>query len=399
MVNIKSIVLYIFVSIIIIIIFHFICSLLQNIIIFIYEKLQFVNINKCYSNYKVFEKLIILNYKVYIFLINFLVIIDPVKTNSCSYKKEYFKLKLVSHQNKKTIEAFLLYSIFLIIILKYDAILTKIKGTDIINTIKTILHFMNNNKWYILFFIGIASFIYNIYKSKYTNKIIEKIQDEELLKVIEKLQKISLELFSFEKLLLKNIKYALSQATENNTYVFLYREIEKRFDFCTYSFSENKLVLKDDQQKYEFDFCVRFNCVNSSIERIKKLCDEYQKNKSFYNLYDIDKYVPKLKSFDIELLIKEKNKIIGKETIERLIDLIIADAESKLEIYKSDKLSFVDYLNKQIKSTSETINETILDSIDTAMEIDQFIRAFNKAMSLKKYRNEISIDKFLSNIK
>lgn len=430
MVNINSTLKYIFIFIVIIIVVHFLCFNYlksQTHKPFIYQELQYRCINKCNSKnkflefisknndniyrliikkkYKVNEKLLIINSKVYNDLLNIIVTIDPIKKDI--FKNEFFSLRMFSYGTKKTIKSISIYGIIyftiLEMILNHKFILDEIKSINICYYTRLTLSFLYNNKLYIIAFISLFLFIYSICKDKFTNKIIERIQDDELTNIIKSLQQIYTELVKLRITLLKNIKILLSLTKNKGNFVFLYRTVANKYDFCKYSMEDNKLILEENNYeilKNEFNtFDTKIGDIDASLNKVKELFEEYQKSDPFYSLYAINKHFKKLNIFDIEYLIKSKNCLIDKNYIDDLIETIVDDIDTNQADSKMGKLTLINKLNENINIANEELHYAILQSIEESIKIDRFIRIFNKAMSLKKHRNKIPMEEFLSNIK
>lgn len=405
MVNINSTLKYILIFIVIITFVHFICSSLQVCNFSIFQKLQYWYINRCNSKNKIFEKLLLFNSKIYESLVYIIIIIDPIKKDT--FNTEFFSLRMFSYGTKKTIKAISIYGIiyFLILeaVLNYKLILNKINSFNIYYHTRQLLSFFHNNKWYIVAVISLIIFTYSVCKDKFTNKIIERIQDDELTNIIKSLQQIYTELVKLRITLLKNIKILLSLTKNKGNFVFLYRIVANKYDFCKYSMEDNKLILEENNYeilKNEFNtFDTKIGDIDASLNKVKELFEKYQKSDSFYSLYAINKHFKKLNVFDIEHLIKSKNCLIDKNYIDDLIETIVDDIDANQTDSEMGKLTLINKLNENINIANEELHYAILQSIEESIKIDRFIRTFNKAMSLKKHRNKIPMEEFLSNIK
>lgn len=82
-----------------------------------------------------------------------------------------------------------------------------------------------------------------------------------------------------------------------------------------------------------------------------------------------------------------------------LIETIVDDIDANQTDSEMGKLTLINKLNENINIANEELHYAILQSIEESIKIDRFIRTFNKAMSLKKHRNKIPMEEFLSNIK
>lgn len=406
MVNINSILKYILIFIVIITFIHFVCPFLQVYIFTIFQKLQYWYINRCNSKNKIFEKLLLLNSKIYESLVYIIIIIDPIK-KVFNFNMNSFNSKLFSNGTKKTIKSIGIYGIIyftiLEMILNHKFILDEIKSINICYYTRLTLSFLYNNKLYIIAFISLFLFIYSICKDKFTNKIIERIQDDELTNIIKSLQQIYTELVKLRITLLKNIKILLSLTKNKGNFVFLYRTVANKYDFCKYSMEDNKLILEENNYeilKNEFNtFNTKIGDIDVPLNKVKELFEEYQKSDSFYSLYAINKHFKKLNIFDIEYLIKNKNCLIDKNYIDNLIGIIVDDIDTNQTDSEMGKLALINKLNENINIANEELHYAILQSIEESIKIDRFIKTFNKAMSLKKHRNRIPMEEFLSNIK
>lgn len=406
MVNINSILKYVLIFIVIITFIHFICSFLQVCSFTIFQKLQYWYINRCNSKNKIFEKLLLLNSKIYESLVYIIIIINPIKKVS-NFNMNSFNSKLFSNGTKKAIKSIGIYGIIyftiLEMILNHKFILDEIKSINICYYTRLTLSFLYNNKLYIIAFISLFLFIYSICKDKFTNKIIERIQDDELKNIIISLQQIYTELVKLRITLLKNIKILLSLTKNKGNFVFLYRAVANKYDFCKYSMEDNKLILEENNYeilKNEFNtFNTKIGDIDVPLNKVKELFEEYQKSDSFYSLYAINKHYKKLNIFDIEYLIKNKNCLIDKNYIDNLIETIVDDIDTNQTDSEMGKLTSINKLNENINIANEELHYAILQSIEESMKIDRFIKTFNKAMSLKKHRNRIPMEEFLSNIK
>lgn len=82
-----------------------------------------------------------------------------------------------------------------------------------------------------------------------------------------------------------------------------------------------------------------------------------------------------------------------------MIETIVDDIDTNQADSKMGKLTLINKLNENINIANEDLHYAILQSIEESIKIDRFIRILNKAMSLKKHRNKIPMEEFLSNIK
>lgn len=413
MVNINSTLKYILIFIVIITFIHFICSFLQVCNFSIFQKLQYWYINRCNSKNKIFEKLLLLNSKIYESLVYIIIIIDPIK-KVLDFNMNSFSSKLLSNGTKRTFKAIfnygIIYGIVLAIYINYKNIPKYIQsGMAHINlkAIKTIIDFSINNKSIILFILGIIAVIYNICENKYINKPIENIQDNELKKIIEQHQKICLKLVELNKSLQKNIERILLLSKKKGIYTFLYKVVADEFDFCQYSESQNKLIINDDENNkketpfynYDNNFAKKFENINSELGNLQSIFIEYEKCNSFYSLYEIKKYYKKLNIFDIEYLAKYERNLIDKTFINNMIERIIDGIDLLPIDCEKDKTLIINKLNARIKNENELLHYAITQSIDENIKINKYIGILKKETKLKKHRRKSPFDDILSAIK
>ena len=411
MVNINSILKYILIFIVIITFIHFICSFLQVCSFTIFQKLQYWYINRCNSKNKIFEKLLLLNSKIYESLVYIIIIIDPIK-KVFNFNMNSFNSKLFSNGTKKTFKAIfnygIIYGIVLAAYINYKDILKYIHSGMVHFNLKSIIDFSVNNKSIIIFILGFITVIYNICENKYINKPIENIQYDELKKIIEQHQKICLKLVELNKSLQKNIEQILLLSKKKGIYTFLYKSVADEFDFCKYSKSQNKLAIKNDEEnnKKETLFChyynnpaKKFENINSELENLQSLFSEYEKRNSFYSLYEIKKYYKKLNVFDIEYLAKSERNLIDKTFINNMLERIIDGIDLLPIDCEKDKMLIVNELNARIKNENELLHYAITQSIDENIKINKYIGILIKETELKTRRGKFPFDDILSAIK
>ena len=326
-----------------------------------------------------------------------------------------FGSKLLSNGTKRTFKAIfnygIIYGIILAIYINYKDISKYIhSGMAHFNlkAIKAIIDFSVNNKSIILFILGIITVIYNICENKYINKPIENIQDTVLKKIIEQHQIICLQLVELNKSLQKNIERILLLSKEKGIYTFLYKVVADEFDFCKYSKSQNKLAIKNDEEnnKKETLFChydnnpaKKFENINSELENLQSIFNEYEKCNSFYSLYEIKKYYKKLNVFDVEYLAKYERNLIDETFINNMIERIIDGIDLLPIDCEKDKMLIVNELNARIKNENELLHYAITQSIDENIKINKYTGILIKETELKKRRGKFPFDDILSAIK
>lgn len=384
-----------------------ICSIFEYTVRKIYFKLQNLYIKKSGDKHMIYEKLLVTNYNVYNCLETFFNFINPIKIYD-EYHKTYFDIKIFSYSFRDTIKAISIYGIILFIIKaitkNYNNILNflqKQHNINYIEIIKTALINLYENKWYILACLSVVSIIYGIYKSKFTNKIVEELQDNELKEIIGLYKNISLELINLEMLLLKNIKTMLVTHKKDGVFVFLYNAIENRTDFCKYDYSKNILIVKENRftDSGLGVANINLNDINQSLDNIKTAFDNYYKEGHFYNPCAINKYFKGLNQFNIEFFVKYPQLLIDERYINKIIDSIIEDCNSMIEIENISKEYIVDRLNEKVRDKNIILYSVIIESVETVIQIDKFNKRLRKSMSLKKHRDKFSIDSFISNMK
>ena len=355
----------------------------------------------------IYEKLLVTNYNVYNCLETFFNFINPIKIYD-EYHKTYFDIKIFSYSFRDTIKAISIYGIILFIIKtitkNYNNILNflqKQHNINYIEIIKTALINLYENKWYILACLSVVSIIYGIYKSKFTNKIVEELQDNELKEIIGLYKNISLELINLEMLLLKNIKTMLVTHKKDGVFVFLYNAIENRTDFCKYDYSKNILIVKENRftDSGLGVANINLNDINQSLDNIKTAFDNYYKEGHFYNPCAINKYFKGLNQFNIEFFVKYPQLLIDEKHINNMIDSIVKDCNLMINDDEDSRKFAVDKLNEKVKEKNDILYIAIRESIEKVIQIDKFNKQLRKSMSLKKYRNKFSIDSFISNMK
>ncbi|MCI6388466.1 MAG: hypothetical protein MR823_04935 [Ruminococcus sp.] len=384
-----------------------ICFILRYAVRKIYFKLQNLYIKKSGDKHMIYEKLLVTNYNVYNCLETFFNFINPIKIYD-EYHKTYFDIKIFSYSFRDTIKAISIYGIILFIIKtitkNYNNILNflqKQHNINYIEIIKTALINLYENKWYILACLSVVSIIYGIYKSKFTNKIVEELQDNELKEIIGLYKNISLELINLEMLLLKNIKTMLVTHKKDGVFVFLYNAIENRTDFCKYDYSKNILIVKENRftDSGLGVANINLNDINQSLDNIKTAFDNYYKEGHFYNPCAINKYFKGLNQFNIEFFVKYPQLLIDEKHINNMIDSIVKDCNLMINDDEDSRKFAVDKLNEKVKEKNDILYIAIRESIEKVIQIDKFNKQLRKSMSLKKYRDKFSIDSFISNMK
>ena len=384
-----------------------ICSIFEYTVRKIYFKLQNLYIKKSGDKHMIYEKLLVTNYNVYNCLETFFNFINPIKIYD-EYHKTYFDIKILSNSFRDTIKAISIYGIILFIIKaitkNYNNILNflqKQHNINYIEIIKIALINLYENKWYILACLSVVSIIYGIYKSKFTNKIVEELQDNELKEIIELYKNISIELINLEMLLLKNIKTMLVTQKKDEVFDFQYNAIENRTDFCKYDYSKNILIVKENRftDSGLGVANINLNDINQSLDNIKTAFDNYYKERHFYSPHAINKYFKGLNHFNIVFFAKSPPLLIDEKYINNMIDNIIEDYNLMIENEDISREYIVEQLNENVKKKNDILYIAIRESIEKVIQIDKFNEQLRKSMSLKKHRDKFSIDSFISNMK
>lgn len=390
--------------VIIIIVITTICSILEYLVREIYYKLQNLYISKSNNHYDLYEKLLLINYRIYKFLEKFFIFINPIKNYDDHYNR-YFDIKIFSYSFRDSLKSISIYGVLLYIIRllvkNYNDILNFLQIHNNINVIEILKKAFSNlyeNKWYILAFLSAVSIIYGVYKNKFTNKIIEELQDEELKEIIELYKKVSLELIELEILLLENIKIILTEYKSDGIFYFLYTEVENRYSFCEYDYSSNKLVVNNSYYS-GISRNVKLKEVSQNIDNIKNLFNIYNESKHFYSPYAINKYFKGMNKFDVELFAKFPRVLLSEKYFNKRFDNIFSECNTMMQNENISKEYVVNVLNERIKDFNSSIYYTTINSIEKVIQIDKFNKQLQKSMSLKKYRNKFSIDSLISNIK
>lgn len=380
------------------------CSIFNYAVRKIYFKLQNLYIKKSDNKYRLYEKLLVINYKVYNCLETFFYFINPIKSYD-EYSKKYFDIKIFSYSFRDTVKAISIYGIILFVIKiitkNYNGILNFLHKQHNINYIEIIQTIFIENKWYILACLSAVSIIYGIYKNKFTNKIVEELQDNELKEIIELYKNISLGLINLEMLLLENIKTILISYKKDGTFVFLYNLIENRTNFCKYDYSKNILIVKENHFRYTGLGVVNINLndINQPLDNIKTAFDNYYKKRHFYSPRAINKYFKGLNHFNIEFFAKFPPLLIDEKYINEMINSIIKDCNFMIEDEDIPREYIVDKSNEKVKDKNIILYSTIRESIEKVIQLDKFNKQLRKSMSLKKHRDKFSIDSLISNIK
>lgn len=202
-------------------------------------------------------------------------------------------------------------------------------------------------------------------------------------------------------LLLKNIKTMLVTHKKDGVFVFLYNAIENRTDFCKYDYSKNILIVKENRftDSGLGVANINLNDINQSLDNIKTAFDNYYKERHFYNPCAINKYFKGLNQFNIEFFVKYPQLLIDERYINKIIDSIIEDCNSMIEIENISREYIVDRLNEKVRDKNIILYSVIIESVETVIQIDKFNKRLRKSMSLKKHRDKFSIDSFISNMK
>lgn len=395
---------YITIFFAIIIMILIISSIIEYIIDFFYIKLQRYYIKNSDKHYYLYEKLLLINYYVYYQLEKFFAFIKPFKIYN-DKNIHHFNPKVFSYSFRDTIKSIGAYAILgyllKIAIQNFDKIHTFITNINIIESFKILLLILYENKWYILALLSAVSIIYGIYKNKYTNKLLEEFQDEELKEIIELYKKLSLELIDLEMLLLQNIKKMLTSYKKDGVFVFLFTSIEQKIDFCKYDRLKNILIVNENSFTYSrlSTKGITLENITQTLDNIKNVLNEYDKKEHFYRLYTINKYFKGLSDFDIERFIKSPQSLIDDKYINERIDDVIETYNIMIEDEETPRQYIIDKLNKNIIDENTVLYTVIRESIEKVIKIDIFNRRLRKSMSLKKYRDKFPIDNLISNIK
>lgn len=380
------------------------CSIFNYAVRKIYFKLQNLYIKKSDNKYRLYEKLLVINYKVYNCLETFFYFINPIKSYD-EYSKKYFDIKIFSYSFRDTVKAISIYGIILFVIKiitkNYNGVLNFLHKQHNINYIEIIQTILIENKWYILACLSAVSIIYGIYKNKFTNKIVEELQDNELKEIIELYKNISLELVNLEMLLLENIKSMLTTYKKDGIFVLLYKAIEEKVSFCEYNTYKNILIVgKNNFYNTKLAYThITLKSINESLNNIKTILDNYYKKGHFYSPYAINKYFKGLKNYNVELFVKFPSILIDEKNINNMIDSIVEDCNLMINDDEDSRKFAVDKLNEKVKEKNDILYIAIRESIEKVIQIDKFNKKLRKSMSLKKYRDKFSIDSFISNMK
>lgn len=380
------------------------CSIFNYAVRKIYFKLQNLYIKKSDNKYRLYEKLLVINYKVYNCLETFFYFINPIKSYD-EYSKKYFDIKIFSYSFRDTVKAISIYGIILFVIKiitkNYNGVLNFLHKQHNINYIEIIQTILIENKWYILACLSAVSIIYGIYKNKFTNKIVEELQDNELKEIIELYKNISLELVNLEMLLLENIKSMLTTYKKDGIFVLLYKAIEEKVSFCEYNTYKNILIVgKNNFYNTKLAYThITLKSINESLNNIKTILDNYYKKGHFYSPYAINKYFKGLKNYNVELFVKFPSILIDEKNINNMIGSIVEDCNLMINDDEDSRKFAVDKLNEKVKEKNDILYIAIRESIEKVIQIDKFNKKLRKSMSLKKYRDKFSIDSFISNMK
>lgn len=371
----------------------------------IYSYLQNFYINKCNKeNYTIYEKLLLANCKCYFRAECFCAFMNPIKYNYSS--SSYFEFDVFSYNFRRTVKSIILYLIVAFamqyIINNYTSIrnlyTNKIQIYLNFNALKNAMTFLFDNKWYILLFLSIIAILIGIYKNKFSNKILTKIQDDELKNIIDVNRKISKKLLTIEGLLRQNIKALLKERKSNGILIFLYLHAENKFDFCEYDYVDNKLKLRESYNNHSFR--IKLNSISEQIAEINEYYNDYEKANNYFSPSFINKYINGLNHFDPKLFIKSSYTLASYERINEIIMEFI----NKCDISSTNKSTSsieknIEDLNDAVIIANKQINKTLIESIETIIKLNYYNKRFIKAIKFKKYREINFFAKLISNIK
>lgn len=395
---------YILLSFIIIIFLWILCSLGESFTQDAYYTLQKNYIKKCnQKNYIIYEKLLLANCKCFLKTEQLFAFINPTKYYDRN-TNEFFKTDVLSYNIKKSCKSISLYIIFIcstyFSITNYSSIknfITSIIKTYFnIETLKNVITEANNNKWYILFALSIVAISIGIFKDKFSNKILIKIQDAELENIINTNRKISKELLMIEALLRQNITTILLKPKAEGVFIFLYQYTENKFSFCEYDCLNHKLKKRENYNNTSFS--IKLNGISKQISNIRDIFDEYENDNNYFRPFFINKYFKGLNCFDPESFVKHECQLVNYEYLNYIITINI---DGYMELINKSNFSTeysVNGLNENINLLNTSIYCALIESIETIVRLDNYNKRFIKAMKFKKYREGNVLDKLISSI-
>lgn len=346
------------------------------------------------------EKLLIIFYKLQKRLLYFVTHIRPFRL--CISETDNFIPRLFVSGGRNVFVVLLLYCLAIIIILfqnNYDIGREVVRYISDSNTILRVWSFISGHIWFILALLSTLALFYSAFKDKFIDKIITEIQDEELISIIKFHKSILGDCVNLRESLCKNIDRFLTSRKNNGIIVKLQDEMEKKFPLYGYCEKE-KTFIKNTKDLWRFNgipaTSFGYEITTDILQRIKEKLKEFEKASPFYSTAALNKYIHGLNGFDVtyfiyntkydRMLDEIKFKELCTDYSDQFVDMICGEDIDK------DK---IEALNKALKNRSEEVISLALNAIEAAIDIDLYIRKFEKAFALKRRRKGVPLEQII----
>ncbi len=381
---------------IVLLILTLLCEGIFTFSISTYSKIQkFLIKHSNHKNQIVIGKLLILNYRIYKNFMIFILTIKPFRIKQDDFNNSYFDTKIFSEKTKRNLFVVFLCLISAIIISfsinNFSTIKAIFEKYINFESLKRIMFLLNENKWFVLSICSLFLLLYGFLKDKFINKIITEIHDEELKEIINTHKKLCIVFNKLYKCLCENIEIILGTSKYNGKVYALASMISDKFG--EYEYNTDKDSFEKVSKTTELP-CRLHDCkgISEYINQIENIMKNFKNSESFYTTSALNKYIHGLKGFDISylLIINDKNNLICKEFVESELNNINFD--NRRIISDDDKINV---MNEHYNISNTILCETLIDTIEYAVDINNYIKGFKKSFSLKAKRKKLSYDEII----
>lgn len=350
------------------------------------------------------RKMLILNYRVFRRVYSFLKGMVPFYYEF-EGEKRYLELRIVSYKWKDTVKGFFCSGIVAAVLhygLKYRRQITDGVAAAIAWGCKiAVFEFFTDNWVIIVTILAIVLIMVRYCKDKYINNIIYQIQDDDLKKILNIHKNIFHNIAELRNDLRYNLETVLRAQKSKGIFMPLCWSMENAYSQFSYN-EGTKLFEKYDGHFRSVSFCpaVGYREITEQLSQIEKVVDDYLAASPYYSLSAVNKYIRGLNRFDITSFSQNNNvgNLICWEYIDCMCNKFSENLNNMMCSDYSDETKIRE-LTDLLKVRSFVILSDIEKTIRVAIEMDEYIKHFGKALRLRARRKDIPVEDALDRMK
>lgn len=254
------------------------------------------------------------------------------------------------------------------------------------------LEFAKANYLSIITCIVIVVIVGKHLKEKYIDKIVLEEQDEDLKKILKFHKELYKLIANLRRSLCANIGCALQLPKVKGTLCSLTVAIEALCPKFEYDYSKKSFVVRNGGDIPRPFWGGDYFEIQKQIETIQSKYHDYFSSSPFYDSSAIIKYYPKIDDLEIKFYVQQYGvqDLICKEHIASLNSKILTRiSEIKQESHSQETV--IEKLNVFLNNENDFFIDSMMNSIEYVILLDDYLRGFGKAFKLRAKRGGLPI--------